>query len=359
MIKTELCDLLGIKYPIIQAGMGPFVTIKLCQAVSTAGALGIISHTALIPGTDPVEKMREDIRWVNEHTRGNFGVNVRVAKIQTDAPGCIDCIIEEMENSPEVARKLKLVTTSAGNPEMPSGKFISSGVKEKYGLKHFHVVASAYMAGKAESAGCDGVIAMGHEAGGHIAYSDVNTIILLPEIVDTTRLPVVATGGFCDGRGLAAALLLGAVGVQMGTRFIATKESEFHPEYKRRILASKDTDSVATAGAFGPIRLIRNAYSEKDEIRVAKAIVQGTEKGLSVEQSRRTMADPANLDPESLKAYVDSEMKGEMELAPVFAGEVVGRIDDIPSVKELLERIMAEAEDAIKSLPRKVIVRRH
>lgn len=356
MIKTELCDLLGIKYPIIQAGMGPFVTTNLCQAVSTAGGLGIISHTALLPGKDSVEKMREDIRWVNEHTGGNFGVNVRVARIQTDAPGCIDCVIEEMENSPEIARKLKLVITSAGNPEPPSRQLTESGVKEKYGLKHFHVVASAYMASKAESVGCDGVIAMGHEAGGHIAYSDVNTIILLPEIVDNTRLPVVATGGFCDGRGLAAALLLGAVGVQMGTRFIATKESEFHQEYKKRILASRDTDSVATAGAFGPIRLIRNAYSEKDEIRVAKTIVRGTEEGLSVEQSRRTMAEPRNLDEESLKVYADSEAKGEMELAPVFAGEVMGRINDIPGVKELMERIMAEAEDAIKGLPQKFIV---
>lgn len=361
MIKTELCDMLGIKYPIIQAGMGPAETKKLAAAVSDAGAMGLISHTAgtMLGGAsdDTAEAMRDDIRYVADHCKGNFGCNVRVARLQIDAPSVIDAIIDEAMNDPKVRGRLRLVTTSAGDPEMPSKKFKESGVKEETGLKHFHVVASEYMAKKAEKAGCDGVIAMGKEGGGHIAYSDVNTIVLTPEVVDAVKIPVVTAGGICDGRGLAAALMLGAVGVQIGTRFIATKECDFNQKYKEILLGKKDTDTVATAGAFGPIRFIQNAFSDQDEIKVAKAIIEGTKRGLTVEESRRTLADPANIDIETLSRYGTIEFGDEdIDNSGIFAGVVVGRIHDIPTVKELIERIMKEAEDAIKNLPSKVIV---
>ncbi|RZN71676.1 MAG: hypothetical protein EF807_02165 [Candidatus Methanolliviera hydrocarbonicum] len=361
MIKTELCDMLGIKYPIIQAAMGPATTKKLAVAVSDAGCMGIISHTAdlkaMMEGKNmPDDVMRDHIRYVADHCEGNFGCNVRVARLQFDAPSVVDAIIDEAMNNPKVRGRLKLVTTSAGDPNMPSEKFKESGVKEETGLKHFQVVASEYMAKKAEKAGCDGVIAMGHEAGGHIAYSDVNTVVLTPEVVDAVKIPVVATGGICDGRGVAAALLLGAVGAQIGTRFIVTRECDFNEEYKNKILESEDTSTVATGGAVGPIRLIRNPYSEKDQINEAKAIVEGTEKGWSVEKSRRTMLDPANFDFEAADAYGFAEEVGDVEGGPLFAGEVAGRIHDIPTVKELIERIMDEAEEIIKILPGRVIV---
>jgi len=235
VIRTELCEMLDIKYPIIQAGMGPFSTTYLAAAVSNAGGMGTLS----IPGitTDPEvggRRYRENIRTLLKLTDKNFAANIPVGtriypQFLKTTDAYIDAVIDEKMNNPEARKRFKLLITSAGNPERYIEKIKDSG------LIHFHVVSSAYHAKKVEKMGVDGVIASGYEMGGHTHRADrvVHTMILVPQVTDEVDIPVVASGGFCDAKSFVAALALGAVGVQMGTRFICTKECEFHESYKK------------------------------------------------------------------------------------------------------------------------------
>ena len=284
-IWTPLCDILGIKYPIIQSPMGPFVTTNLCAAVSNAGALGTISHSGVgkilkmfapelyetakksmlmpdldaeseIMSRDPITELRKVVKMTNNP----IGINVRVSSREVDAPYLIDMIIDEYENNPEVKKILKVVITSAGDPRKFTKKL------QDVGLLVFHVVPSTYHAGKALEAGVNGVIASGQEAGGHVSYEPVHTSVLLPAVVDFVKkknpdIVIVSAGGWCDGRGLAAALMLGADGIAMGTRFIATKESDFALGYKEKILEATDRDTIVVPGVLGPIRGITVSYT--------------------------------------------------------------------------------------------------
>ncbi|MHA1593106.1 MAG: NAD(P)H-dependent flavin oxidoreductase [Candidatus Baldrarchaeia archaeon] len=363
MIWTRICDLFGIKYPIVQAPMGPFVTTKLCAAVSNAGGLGVISHsgvgkilkekapqlyevakaTGMLPDID-VEGLEthirdpiSELRKVLELTDKPIGINVRVAREEVDAPYLIDMIIEELETNDKARRQLKVIFTSAGDPRRFTKKLKDAG------LIVFHVVPSVYHAKKALDAGVDGLVASGHEAGGHVAYDPVHTSVLVPAIVKLTKgeVPVLSAGGWCDGRGLAAALAMGADGIYMGTRFIATKESDFSEGYKMAILRASERDTVVIPGVFGPVRVLKNTF--------AKQVLKMLEEG-------RRETDPEFIrfknDPKKWEA---SYVGGDPEAGPILAGEVSGNIDDLPTVKELIERIVREAEEIIKSLPQKYI----
>lgn len=360
MLRTALCDMLGIKHPIIQAGMGPFQTNNLAIAVANAGALGILSTSGLIlrkagldlgplapERGDPKEVIKKWIRETREATKkqgGVFGVNIMVsAEIKDQAKEFIEAAIEGWDDS-DVRKGFKVIITSAGDP-VPWAEMIRSS-----GLKWFHVVPTVRHAKRAEKAGVDAVIASGHEGGGHIAWVPVHTMVLLPAVVNAVEVPVIGAGGFCDGATLVAALALGAAGVQMGTRFIATKEADdcFAPIWKSRILKTAESDTVVARGFVGPLRYLKTEMSS----RLADATVKKIPK--------LYLGQPdVSLDPDLLQL----EIKGHLNLlgdneeeALFYGGEVAGRIRDVPTVGELIERIVGEAEEIIKSMPEKYLV---
>jgi enoyl-[acyl-carrier protein] reductase II len=334
MIHTELCDLLNIKHPIVQAGMGPFTTTNLAVAVSNAGALGLISHAGgplFSHKKSTMDMMKEAIDAVNRGTKNTFGINVRVAKEQPDAPKLIDMICESVKGDSSLEKKLRVVITSAGDPTPPNKKLKAAGIL------HFHVAPSAYHAQKVEKVGCDGVIASGYEAGGHIARVPVHTFVLVPAAVKAVRIPVVAAGGMCDGASLAAALAFGASGIQMGTRFIATKESDFLPNYKEAFLKAAETDTTVLPGFFSEhCRYLQNEWTKTLE----KMITEG--------KSEMDML-PFKVKGRKLAAEDGDGVNGSL-----LCGMVVGRVKDLPSVKELVERTVKEAEEIIGGLPEKI-----
>lgn len=340
--------MLGIKNPIIQAGMGPYNTTKLSASVSNAGGLGIISSIGMgvvalgfkplfgFENLSPREQMLSSIDKVKNLTKdsqGIFGINVPVAvEFQSVAGELINAALEARETDSEVAKRLKVVITSAGNPE----PYVES-IKES-GAFHFHVVPSVYHAQKVEKMGTDVVICSGHEGGGHVAYDPVHTMVLLPEVVRSVDIPVVGAGGFCDGATLAAALALGAVGIQMGTRFIATQESEFLPNYKNFVRDINDTrDTLVAKGLFGNLRYLKNpAVLKMQEL---------AESGAPEEEQM-------NFEIQSLEAIE----AGDVENSAMPGGEVAGRIKEIPTVKELIEGIIQEAQEIIKAKLPKLVV---
>ncbi len=361
VLSTELCDLLGILHPILQGGMGPYKTEDLAIAVSNAGALGVISTigmaATLLPEAAPVDAKRmfgddpplvilqksiEAVTKATKATRAVYGVNVPVAsEFLMASQMFVKQVIEAREADSDVERQLRVIITSAGNPK-PWAK-----IKE-HGLLWLHVVPSVYHAKKAESAGADVIIASGHEGGAHCAWDPVHSMVLVPAVAKAVKTPVVGAGGFCDGATLAAALCLGAVGVQLGTRFIATKESEFQKVWKEAILKREERQTLVARGLFGPMRFLRNRLAEK--------IVEQT---LS-DAPRFYLGDPVESNPEILQleqqGFVDL-MDGKEDTALMFGGEVTGRITNLPTVEELITSIIEEAANLIKSLPGKVLTR--
>ena len=234
-METKITKLLGIKYPIIQGGMAWVAEYHLAAAVSNAGGLGLIGAASA-----PAEIVREQIRKAKELTDKPFGVNVML--MNPNAEEVAKVIVEE---------GVKVVTTGAGNP----AKFMAAW--KEAGVKVIPVVASVAMAKLMERAGADAIVAEGTEAGGHIGSA--TTMTLVPQVVDAVNIPVVAAGGIADGRGFAAAMMLGAEAVQMGTRFVVAKESIVHANYKEQVIKAKDIDSVITGTSTGhPVRQIRN-----------------------------------------------------------------------------------------------------
>jgi len=334
LIKTEITEMLNITHPIIQAGMGPFATEQLASAVSNAGALGLISHSGgpLMGFKKPVpEIMGDAIDYVAANTKNRFGVNVRVARAQPDAGKCIKKIIEKVKSSSDIEKKLRVVVTSAGDPKPWTPKIHSAG------LLHFHVAAATSHAIRIEKSGCDAVIASGYEAGGHIGLVPIHTFVLVPEIVKTVKIPVIAAGGMCDGKSLAAALAFGAQGVQMGTRMIATIESDFKDNYKTQFVKGTEKDTVVMPGFFSPhCRYLKNKWT--DDLK------EMMEKNASDDELLRFKAYGRSLAAE----------KGD-ENGSLLCGMVVGRIKEIISVKELVETTVKDAEEILKQLPNYIV----
>ncbi len=352
MIKTKLTEMLECKHPIIQAAMGPFYTTKLCAAVANAGAFGVVSHTNL-RDLDPIKEMEKNILEVVDNTSGTFGVNIRTARLQIDYPELIKLIPRLRKENPKVREQLKLVITSAGDPRPAAHHFKTVDPD----LIHFHVIPAKWLAVKAMNPAwfqkknpgtkgdhIDGIVATGYEGGGHNSYEAVATTVLVAEMVDLCGdLPVVACGGFYDGKGLAGALGLGAVGIQMGTRFIATRECEFHEDYKALILPATDEDTLMTTGAFGPIRLLKNEYSKTH--------------GAPVPDRQARMAQEQTLQAEDLLKEMESYelvYRGDVQKGPILVGQTVGGISDIPTVKEVIDRVMKEAEQRLRAVSKYV-----
>ena len=358
-IHTELCDIVGIKHPIIQGGMGPYKTEALSIAVSNAGALGVIScigmAATLIPEAAPLDAERlfgsdppavileKSIEAVTKQTRssgGVFGVNVPVAsEFILASKMFIEQTIESCKADSDTERSLRVIITSAGNPKPWS-------VLKDEGFIWIHVSPSVYHAKKAEDSGADVIVASGHEGGAHVSWDPVHSMVLVPSVAKAVKTPVVGAGGFCDGATLAAALSLGAVGVQMGTRFIATKESDFEPMWKQAILAREERQTLVGRGLFGPMRFLRNSRAEE--------IVKQTLEDLP----SFYLGEPLDSNEKILNlertGFVDL-MDEKEDTALMFGGEVVGRIRDLPTTADLIEGIISEASEVLKSVPKFVV----
>ena len=309
MIHTRLCDILGIKFPIFQGGMAWVATGELAGAVSNAGGLGIIGA-----GNAPADVVRTEIRKVKEITKKPFGVNVMLLSPFVDE--VMETILEE---------HVPVITTGAGNP----GKYIAS--LKNIGCKIIPVVPSISLAKRMERLGADAVIAEGTEAGGHIG--ELSTMVLVPQIVDNVNIPVIAAGGIADGRGLAAALALGAQGVQIGTRFICTPECIAHPRYKEAILKAKDRDAVVTARSTGhPVRNLRNKLTRQME---------------ELERSNASKEEFEKIGRGALRIAV---IEGNITEGSVMAGQVAGMIKKIQPVAEIIDEIIRDANTTIANL---------
>ncbi|MGN1160446.1 MAG: enoyl-[acyl-carrier-protein] reductase FabK [Lachnospiraceae bacterium] len=306
-MKTRVTELLGIEYPIIQGGMAWVADYHLAAAVANAGGLGLIGA-----GGAPAEFVREQIREARKLTDKPFGVNIML--MNPEADGIAKVIVEE---------GIQVVTTGAGNP----GKYMA--MWKEAGVKVIPVVASVGLAKLMERAGADAVVAEGTESGGHIGSA--TTMTLVPQVVDAVNIPVIAAGGIADGRGFAAALMLGAEAVQMGTRFVVATESIVHENYKQKILSAKDIDTEVTGRSHGhPVRQIRNKMSREY---------------IKLEQSGASMEELEKLALGALrKAVVD----GDVVNGTMMAGQIAGLVKKEQSCAEMINEIMAQAEDLLQ-----------
>ena len=306
-MKTRITELLGIEYPVIQGGMAWVAEYHLAAAVSEAGGLGLIGAASA-----PPEIVREQIREAKKLTDKPIGVNVML--LNPNAEEVAKIVIEE---------GVKVVTAGAGNPGKDMEMWKNAGVKV------IPVVASVAMAKLMERAGADAVVAEGMESGGHIG--EATTMTLVPQVADAVKIPVVAAGGIADGRGMAAAMMLGAEAVQMGTVFVTAKESIVHSNYKQKIIGAKDIDSEVTGRSTGhPVRSIRNKMT-REYLRLEK-------EGASFEE----------LEHLTLGSLRNAVMDGDVVNGTVMAGQIAGLIKEEKSCKEIIENITAQAECLLK-----------
>lgn len=300
-MKTGITELLGIEYPIIQGGMAWVAEYNLAAAVSNAGGFGIIGAASA-----PPEIVREQIRKCKELTDKPFGVNVML--MNPNAEEVAKIVIEE---------GVKAVTTGAGNP----AKFIP--MWKEAGVKVIPVVASVAMAVMMERAGADAIVAEGMESGGHIGQT--TTMALLPQVVDAVNIPVIGAGGIADGRGFAAAIMLGAEAVQMGTAFLVAKENIVHENYRNKVIAAKDIDSVVTGTSTGhPVRGLRN-HMTKEYLRLEK-------EGATIDE----------LEKITLGALRRAVIEGDAKDGTVMAGQIAGLIKKEATCKEIITSIYNE-----------------
>lgn len=309
--ETKITKLLNIKYPIIQGGLAYLAYSELAAAVSNAGGLGQITAMSL----DTPEDLRREIKAVKELTDKPFGVNYAIGQHGRPFEHMLEVAIEE---------RVPVITMTGGNPK-PIFDMLE-GVE----TKKLVLVAARRQAEKAEELGADAVMVVGQEGGGHLGKADTGTMVLIPQVVDTVSIPVIASGGIGDGKGLMAALALGAEGIEMGTRFIATKECvHAHERYKQKLVEADEMSTVVIKRSIGaPARALRNEW---------------TDKILEIEQTNPTY--------EALQNYISGKANrkyiydGKEKEGFGWAGQVIGRIHDVPSVAVLFERMLKEAEE--------------
>ncbi len=306
MFKTEVCDLLGIQYPILLGGMVWVGKSKLTAAVSEAGGLGLLGA-----GGMSTEEIVSELAEVRQQTSKPFGVNIPLAR--PDAEEMIDCSIKNGAT---------VIATSAGSP-----KRYTAMIKDR-GCQVLHVVSSVKFAVKCQEAGVDIVIAEGFEAGGHNGFDELTTLALVPQVVKAVDIPVVSAGGISDGKGLIAALALGARGVQMGTRFATTVESAAHPNVKNAIINSQAGDTCITGRtSIGPTRSLKNQLTSR--------IVQAENEGMAPEKLMEMIGGGR-----SVMACVE----GDCEEGTVYCGQIGGLVDEVISVREAVDSMIAEAK---------------
>jgi enoyl-[acyl-carrier protein] reductase II len=309
VLKTVICDLFQIEYPVFQGGMAHLGTAELVAAVSNAGGLGFIGS-----GSNPPEWLREQIRKTRERTQKPFGVNLIM--ISPHLKANLEVIMSE---------KVEIVAFGGGNP----GIYVPP-LKEA-GIKVVPVLSSVALARRLERLGADAIVAEGTESGGHVG--ETTTMALVPQIVDCVSIPVVAAGGFGDGRGLAAALVLGAQGLQMGTRFICSIECIAHPKFKEAILKAKDRATVVTGVSTGhPARCLENRL---------------TREYLVLEKNGATKEE---LDKFATGRLYLGVVGGDLQNGSLMCGQIAGLIKDIRPVKNIIEEEVSQAEDILSRL---------
>lgn len=305
-MKTRITEILGIEYPIIQGGMAWVATHELAAAVSEAGGLGIIGA-----GGAPASFVREQIQKAKEQTDKPFGVNIML--MNPEADGIAQVVVDE---------GVKVVTTGAGNPAKYMEMWKAAGVKV------IPVVASVALAKLMERGGADAVVAEGTESGGHIGST--TTMALVPQVVDAVNIPVIAAGGIADGRGFAAAFMLGAEGVQMGTRFVTATECIVHEKYKAMLIKAKDIDSAVTGLSTGhPVRSIRNKMT-KEYLKLEK---EG--------------ADLMELEKLTLGSLRKAVVEGDVVNGTIMAGQIAGLVKKEQPCKEIIDEIMTQGMELL------------
>lgn len=303
-MKSAITELLGIEYPIFQGGMAWIAESTLAAAVSNAGGLGIIAG-----GSAPIDYLREQIRRCKSLTGKPFGVNIML--MSPNAEELAQLVIDE---------KVPVVTTGAGNP----GKFMAAW--KEAGVKVIPVIPSVGLAVRMQRAGADAVIAEGTESGGHIGEN--TTMCLVPQVVDAVDIPVIAAGGIADGRGVAASFMLGAQGVQVGTRFLAAEECQIHPTYKELVVKAKDTDSIVTGRYTGhPCRNVRTKFTKK--------LASGERDG---------SLTPDEFEQLTLGSLRKAVQDGNLEEGSFLCGAIAGMITEVKPVKEIIEEMFAQAD---------------
>lgn len=309
----RITKLFGIRLPVIQAGMVWVSGGKLAAAASNAGALGIIGAGSMQP-----DLLRHHIIKAKSLTDKPFGINVPI-------------LYSKVQEQIAVALELgvKIFFTSAGSP-----KLFTSMLKDK-GCTVVHVTSTPELAQKCEAAGVDAVVAEGFEAGGHNGRDELTTLVLIPQVVDAVKIPVIAAGGIGDGRGIAAALSLGAHGVQIGTRFAATQESSAHEAFKQAMVGAGSTSTFLTMKKHVPVRLLRNPFAER--------VLAAEDRGASKDE----LAEILGKGRARLGMFEGDTREGELEV-----GQIVGAVHDIPTVAELVKRFESEYAASVRQLPK-------
>ncbi|MGL5649392.1 MAG: enoyl-[acyl-carrier-protein] reductase FabK [Clostridium sp.] len=307
-MKNRICEVLDIEYPVLQGGMAWIADASLAAAVSEAGGLGIIT------GTAPIEWIREEVRKAKKITNKPFGVNIMLMSEHAEEVAKLVC--EE---------KVPVVTTGAGSP----GKYMD--MWKENGIKVIPVVASVALARRMERMGADAIIAEGTESGGHVGQ--LTTMTLIPQVVDSVSIPVIAAGGIGDGRGVAASFMLGASGVQVGTRFLVAKECTVHQNYKDKVLGAKDIDTDVTGRATGhPVRVIKNKLSRQF---------------MKLEKENAPIEELEELGKGSLPRAAKD---GDVVTGSIMAGQISGLIKKEETCKEIIDDLMNGAKKIIVNL---------
>lgn len=308
--KNRITQRFGINYPIIQAGMVWASGWRLASAVSNAGGLGLIGSGSMYP-----DVLREHIRKCKAATNLPFGVNIPL--LYADIDKHISIVIEE---------KVKIVFTSAGNP-----KTWTSVLKEK-GITVVHVISSSKFARKSEEAGCDAVVAEGFEAGGHNGREETTTMVLIPEVVNAVKIPVLAAGGIATGRQMLAAMVMGAEGVQMGSRFVASEEASSHINFKNAVINATEGDTILSMKQLTPVRLIKNKFY--------KEIMEAEQRGANVEELRALLG----------RARAKKGMfEGDLEEGELEIGQVSSLLGSILPAGEIVKKVWQEFNEALQN----------
>ncbi|MFX1418288.1 MAG: NAD(P)H-dependent flavin oxidoreductase [Promethearchaeota archaeon] len=336
-LRTNVTEMFGIKHPIVAAPMGPFYTKELTVAVSEAGGLGVLSHTNLF-GKNSLEEMKSDMEYVVEHTDKPFGFNIRTSRLQLDAPGLCRGISRFIMDNPKIKEQCLYAVTSAGSPKtLPKAKNYQRLRESGSNIKHFHVAPALWLADKCVTSGVDGMVVTGWEGGGHQSYEKISSLVLLQQVAKKhPDTPLIACGGFASGEGLASAIAMGAGAIAMGSRFIASKESEFHDNYKNIVPSSKADDTIWVTGVLGPIRLWKNNYS------LHHGVVSSKEEKMAME---------AQITPEMAmedQKHYEMTYAGNIEDGAVLLGQSIGMISSVDSVHEIISNIVRDAEKRLK-----------
>ncbi len=318
-MKTRVCDILNIKYPIIQGGMLWLADVNLASAVSNAGGLGVISpYAGMAKDGEPLENLEIQIDKAGVLTDSPFGVNIPLDLKQSGS--LIDLIIKKDVN---------IVITAAGNP----GDYTE--LLKNNGKIVLHVVSTVRQAKKAEESGIDAVIAEGFEAAGHIGADELTLFSLIPQVADAISMPVIAAGGISDTRGFVAAMALGAEGVQMGTRFVAVDENPAAKEYKQAIIDADDTGTIVTSRSISPARSLKTVFSQQ-----------------------LTEMDRSNASTEDIRKFIgyrrspDAQLDGRLDQGEAFAGESAGLIKKVVSAAMVVEEIVEGYEKVVTKIER-------